>query len=128
LDGALCYKQFPTRSLDFKINLFQWHYGPEVDSASNRNVYQEYSWGVKGDRRGSLTISAPSVSRLSRRCGSLDVSQPYWPSRPLTEIALLYIFIFKIYNVLEARSSSAVRCENCRASDRSLLFLMDPND
>jgi hypothetical protein len=24
-----------------------WHYGPEVDSASNRNEYQEYFMGVK---------------------------------------------------------------------------------
>jgi len=24
---------------------FQPHYGPGVDSASNRNEYQEYSWG-----------------------------------------------------------------------------------
>jgi hypothetical protein len=23
------------------------HYGPRVDSASNRNEYQEYFWGVK---------------------------------------------------------------------------------
>jgi hypothetical protein len=30
--------------LDF-INLSQPHYGPGVDSASNRNEYQEYSWG-----------------------------------------------------------------------------------
>jgi hypothetical protein len=30
---------------------FQPYYGPEVDSASNRNEYQESSWGVKGGRR-----------------------------------------------------------------------------
>jgi hypothetical protein len=39
------------------------HYGPGVDSASNRNDYQESFWWVKGGRRVGLA----SVSRLSRQ-------------------------------------------------------------
>jgi hypothetical protein len=79
-----------------------------VDRASNRNEYQEDSWGVKRGRRVRLTLP-PSVSRVSRRCGSLDLSHLYGPSRPITGIALLLLY-FTVKTVHSVRISlQAVR-------------------
>jgi hypothetical protein len=58
----------------------------------NRNEYQEFLWGVKRGQRISLKTSPLSVSRLSRQCGILNISQPYRSPRPVTGIALLFSF------------------------------------
>jgi hypothetical protein len=39
--------RFPIMSLEFFIDIIQPHYGTGVDSASNRNEYQEYFMVVK---------------------------------------------------------------------------------
>jgi hypothetical protein len=72
----------------WNFSSFQPHYGPEVDSASKRNEYQEPSWGVKSGRRVRLTTLPPSVSRLSRPRGTHIVAHPPAPPSPGTAIAL----------------------------------------
>ena len=66
---ALRYKPegcgFDSRWCHWNFSLtqsFRPHYGPGVDSASNRNEYQEYFLGGKDDQCVGLTILPPSCA------------------------------------------------------------------
>ena len=75
------------------IKSFRSHYGPGVDSASNRNEYQEYFLGVKSGLCVRLTTYHYPVP-LSRNLGTLTSWNPLGLSRPVMGLLYLYIYIF----------------------------------
>jgi hypothetical protein len=68
-----------------------------------------------------LTTSLPSVSRLSRQCGILNISQPNEPPRSVTGTALLFFFLLHIDIYIE-RESERERAAQGRCSKNATLY------
>ena len=78
-DSQLCQKNFS----------FRPHYGPGVDSASNRNEYQEYFLGDKGGRCIGLTALPVHVLNVLK-FGSLSLLETSGPVQTCNRIALSF--------------------------------------
>jgi hypothetical protein len=71
------------RTSDFSLTQsFRPHYGPGVDSASDRNEYQGSSLESKGDRRVGLTTLPPSYTDSFKNLAASASWSPWGISRP----------------------------------------------
>ena len=68
---------------DFTLKAFRPENDPRVDSASDRNEYQEYLLEVKGGPCVGLTTLPPSRADCVKILGALTAWNPKGLSRPL---------------------------------------------
>jgi hypothetical protein len=90
---------------NFSFTSFRPHYGPGVDSAWNRNEYQEYFLGGKGGRCVGLTLPLPCAD-------CLKIWKPHFPGtlRACPGIALPLMLCREMIVVLRTIQSTHMQC------------------
>jgi hypothetical protein len=80
-----------------------------------------------GGRHIGLTTLLPSMSGLSRKCGNVNISQPYWPPWPVTGIPLLYLYpstnIFRIRKTFLVHNNTVISTHILRSTYRPVSLL-----
>ena len=94
------------------IKSFRSHYGPGVDTASNRNEYREYFLGGKGDRCVRLTTLPPSCAVVTKS-GSLNFLEP---SGPVQACNGTFTFLLQRMKCMPY----STRLQNCHISTQAL--------
>jgi len=82
----------PASVSGFFIDAIRSHYGPGVDSASNRNEYQEYFVGERRPVRKADNL--PPSCAVVTKSGNLNFLQPPGPLRACNRIALPYLYLW----------------------------------
>ena len=90
------------------IKSFRSHYGPGVESASNRNEYQEYFLGGKAGRCVRLT-NLPSSCAFVMKSGNLNFLEPSGPLQACNGTDLPIYSPYEPYSLYRA-SVSAQGC------------------
>jgi len=92
---------------NFSVTYFGLHYGPGVDSTSNRNEYQKYSLGSKGCWVGLATLILSCGDYLE--IWELQTPVASGPFRPVQGLlTFITIFLWMEYvNILRAKRKSA---------------------
>jgi len=91
--------------LEFFIDIksFRSHYGPGVDSASDRNEHQEHFLGGKGGRCVRLTTLLTSCA-VAMKSGNLNFLEPSGPLQTCNGTA------FPLLGTLGRKKKRSVEC------------------
>ena len=112
---SLVRSQLVSLKFFFDIKSFRSHYGPGVDTHSNRNEYQ-YFLGSKGGRFVKLTTLPPSCAVVTKS-GNLNFLESSGPLQACNGTFYLYLLLISVSLSQPQGHSAARRIMSTKNSD-----------